>query len=115
MDVAVACLGIAGSIILTVVLLTLFFRLLGRLDRRRPGDVERLEARSVLGPRQPITIRLVDRSVMADVRLLGTFAEEFDRRAPMPLRDMLIVAHPDGRRTLIRAKDVRSMELPPQT
>ncbi|WP_337176292.1 hypothetical protein [Paludisphaera sp.] len=112
MEVLIACLSVAGAIILVVVVLTLFFKLLDRLGRGDPGPIRRLDARGVLDPRLRVTIHMVDRAVMSDVRVLGTLLDVVDQGAPVQLREMLVVEHQDGRRSLIRARNVKSIEVP---
>ncbi|OJW04237.1 MAG: hypothetical protein BGO49_31390 [Planctomycetales bacterium 71-10] len=110
-------LGLSVSIILVVVALTLFFRLLTWASRTGvPESLRRYELRGVLDPRTPIAIHLLDGSVLKDVRLLGSLGDEVEKGAGVPydLRAMLVVEHPDGRRTLIRAKNVKTIEMPPQ-
>ncbi len=120
MEVAIAFLGIAGSIVLTVVTLTLFFRGLDWLTRKvrrvaNPKLPRRHMLLDVLDPETPITIHLVGEGELRDVHYLGALPDEFDKTGAVPheLRSFVVLGHPDGSRSLIRPKSIKSIDAPP--
>jgi hypothetical protein len=107
------CVSVIGAVVLGIMVLTVFVKLLGRLERGswRLG-VKEVAVEGLFGEKGTVTVRLSDGAVIEDVRIAGLTdtsgaqnlrLQEFDR--------MVILEHADGRRTVIPPKSIRRIEL----
>lgn len=105
--------SVVGAIVLGVVALATFFYLASRLTGDPQESPRRVGIRRVLDDRTRAAVHLAAGAVIEDVRFVGHIsADSIKGGVPYELRGMVILEHPDGRRTLIQAKLIRQIEVP---
>ena len=108
--------SIIGTIVLAIMVLTIFYRLLGWMSGDRDAKAMKMKLRGILDDKTPVTIQMNRGSSLTDVRVVGfTNAMDFKGAFPHELGGMIILARPDGSRMLIRANQVRVIETAPIT
>ncbi len=113
METFLPMLGFVVPLVGAIMLLTVFFKLIGWAGRRSAGDVGRLAFKGVMNERTPVTVHLVNGKTLDDVRLLGMTEPGSDKwPAPFELRGMAVLEFADGRRLLLRAKLIKMIEIP---
>lgn len=109
-------ISVVGPIVGAIVVLALFFRLLGSAGHRSASATTRFVVKGIFDGNTPATVHLSSGNSLEDVRILG-FTEPPSAKAPFPfeLSRMVILQHPDGRHTLVQAKMIRKIEVLPQS
>ena len=93
--------------------LALFFSALSWL-RGRGAKPEPMAVRGVLKKDTWATVHMQGREPFERVRLIGfTSTESFKTQLPYDLNGMVILEDPEGRRFLVRAKDIRLIVIAP--
>ena len=106
--------SIVGAVVLAIIVLTIFYRLLGWMSGDRDAKAMSMKLRGILDEKTPATIQMNRGATLTDVRVVGfTNAADFKGAFPYELGGMIILARPDGGRTLIRANQVRMIETGP--
>lgn len=104
-------ISVVGPIVGAIIVLVLFAKLMSWLGSKGP---KRLAFKGILDEDTPATVHLTNGSTFENVRLVGfTDASHQKGAFPYELHNLLILQHPDGKRTLIPAKNVRMIEVPP--
>lgn len=108
-------ISIIGPIVGAIIFLALFFRLFGWASRNAAFKSTRGAARGVFEGRTLATVHLSNGSSLEDVRIHG-FTDTSCGKAGLPfeLGQMVILEHADGRHTLVHAKLIRKIDVPPQ-
>ncbi len=121
MEVFVNTMGVVGAFVLGVMALTLYFKALGWLGGRVGCKDEGplgVRVRGVLDVKTRVKVHMANGTVFEEVRLMGHLASRNVGKGgdfvPYGLGSLFILEHPDGRRTLIREKDVKMIEVPAQ-
>jgi hypothetical protein len=106
--------SVVGPIVGAIVVLTLFFRLLGWISHRSASGTTRFVVKGVFDGNTATTVHLSSGNAIENVRILG-FTNPPSAKAPLPfeLSRMVILQHADGRRALVQAKMIRKIEVPP--
>ena len=109
-------ISVVGPIVGAIVVLALFFKLLGWASHRSASRTARFAVKGIFDGNTPATVHLSSGNALEDVRILG-FTEASSAKAAFPyeLSRMVILQHPDGRHTLVQAKMIRKIDVPPQT
>ena len=98
-----AVTAIAGGI----VFLAIFFRL-ASWSSKREARLKGLAVRGVLSPDSVVTVHLSNGDVIEGVRFVGfTDHESIQGGLPSEMAGMAVLEESQGRRRLVRAKDVR--------
>ncbi|MEM9253422.1 MAG: hypothetical protein AAGB29_13825 [Planctomycetota bacterium] len=109
-------LGLVTPVVAAIILLALFFRWLAGGTESVEEKPDRIALKGVLNEKTLATVHLSGGRSFEQVRLIGfTKSESFKGMMPYELSDMLILEHQDGRRTLIPARSVRSIEIAPES
>ena len=111
----VQTISVVGPIVGAIMLLALFFKLLGWAGRRTAPRTTRLVVAGIFDGDTLATIHLSNGTSLENVRIVG-FTEPPSAKSAFPyeLSRMAILEHPDGRHTLVQAKMIRKIEVPPQ-
>ena len=105
-------ISVVGPIVGGIVFLTLFFKLMGWIDRKFSRKPNRISFKGVLNERTLSTVHLGTGVTFENVKIIGfTDAPSGKGMFPHELRGMVILEHLDGRRTLIQAKNIRMIEV----
>ena len=117
MDSFVSTLGVAGGIAIVVVaaiiVLSLYFTVTSRFSNK---GLESLTIRGVLGKNTLATVHMAGGTSLERVRLVGfANAGSGKHHVPFDLSGLVILEDEGRQRTLVRAKDVRIIVVPPQT
>lgn len=106
-------ISVVGPIVGAIILLVLFAKLLSWIGSKSP---KRFRFKGVLDEARECTVHLANGTSLEHVRLLGFIDSSSEKGAfPYELHNLLILEHSDRRRTLIPAKSVRMIEVPPST
>jgi hypothetical protein len=107
-------LGVVAPIVGAIMVLTVFFKVVGWMSGRFPASTTRIAFKGVLDARTRATVHLSNGTTLENVRFIG-FTEAGSAKHPFPfeLQGMVILEHPDGRRTMVPAKLIRMIEVPP--
>lgn len=107
-------IGVVGPVVGAIIVLTLFFNFLGWVGLRTASGTTRIAVRGVFDGNTSTTIHLSNGETLEDIRILGfTKPPSVKAGFPYELSGMVILQHPDGRHTIIRAKMIRKIEVPP--
>lgn len=107
---------IIGSIVVAIMVLTIFFKLINWIGRIFEKSPARIGFKGVLNDRTLATVHLAAGAVLENVRLIGfTDGSPMKGHIPYELNNMVILEHTDGRRTIIQAKSIRMIEVGPTT
>lgn len=95
-----------------VVALTLFYRGLSWLS----GDArpEEIRVRGVLKKGTRVTVHMSGSKTFENVRFLGFTSQSMKTNLPFELAGMVVLEDANQTRFLIRAKDIRQIEVPPE-
>ncbi|MBX9579857.1 MAG: hypothetical protein K2X87_06070 [Gemmataceae bacterium] len=105
--------SIVGAVVIGIVALATFFYVVSWLTGDSEARARRVGIKRVLNDRTIATVHLVSGTVFENVRFVGyTSSDSIKGGLPYELHGMVILEHPDGRRTLIQAKLVRMIEVP---
>ena len=110
-----ATLSVVGTVAAAIILLTLFFRFLSWWDGAS-DKISRIDiAEAIESSRDALTtVHLGNGKCLERVKIVGVTGQDNGKRiAIWQLHDMLILEHEDSSRTLIHAKSVRMIEIPP--
>jgi hypothetical protein len=119
MNPFVETISIAGGLglvlVAVIVVLTLFYRLMGKLSRT-DSKPDTLAIRGVLKPNTIVTVHLLDQEIFERVRFVG-FTRTEGRKVhwPFELSGMVILEDEQKQRYLVRAKDIRKIVIAPDT
>ena len=103
-----------GAVVVGIMVLTLFFIVINRITRMLESTPSRIAFKGVLNESTLATVRLIDGKVIENVRLVGfTDATRGKGNIPYQFNGMVILEHTDGRRTLMQAKSIRTIEVGP--
>src|SRR5688500_6364672 len=108
-------ISVIGPIVGGIIILTLFFKLLGWISGKSSPSPRRVAFKGILDEHTLCTIHLGGGTTYENVRLIG-FTDSSSAKGPFPyeLNGMAILEHTDGRRTLIQAKNIRTIEVGPK-
>jgi hypothetical protein len=107
--------SIVGPIAGAIAVLALFFHFLGWATRRTTSRAARFVVKGVFGGDTRVTVHLTSGNALENVRILGVTEPLSEKEAfPYEFRQMVILERPDGQRTLVRAKMILRIEVPPQ-
>lgn len=107
-------IGVVGPIVGAIIVLTLFFKLLGWVGRGSASGTTRIAVKGIFDGNTSTTIHLSNGDTLEDIRILGfTKPPSIKEGFPHELSGMVILQHPDGRHTIIQAKMIRRIEVPP--
>jgi hypothetical protein len=106
--------SIVGAIVGGIIVLTIFFKVMGWLSDRANLKLMRIRFQGVLDENTRATVHLTSGASLENVRLAG-FTEPGAVKGPFPfeLRGMVILEHADGRRIMLSPKLIRMIEVPP--
>lgn len=112
-------ISIAGAIVVVIVaaivVLTLFYRGLAWLTGSS-SKADTIAVRGVLKTETRATVHVSGKEPFERVRLIGyTNADSIKGRIPYELNGMIILEDEQKTRFLIRARDIRMIEVPPDT
>ncbi len=109
----VTILTIAGALVGVIVVLTLFFKVIGHFGSKGASNTERLNLRGVIDEQTKVTVHLSTGVTFENVLLIGfTRADDAKQAFPYELTGMTILKHLDGSKTLIQSKLIRMIEVP---
>src|SRR5262245_20867273 len=95
---------VVGTIVASIILLTLFFKLLSLFSRKESTAILGVSLRGVLDDKTLVTIHPENGAALHDVRLVGFIEREAVKGDfPWELHGMLVLEQNDGRRVLIHA------------
>ena len=107
-------LWFVGSITLSIMVLTIFFRVLKRFGGGGGAPVERFGFRGILGPDTVVTVTLSSGVVFEKVRLVGfTAPDDIKGHFPYELSGMVVLQHPDDSQTIVKSKLIKQIDVPP--
>src|SRR4051812_31310216 len=95
------------SIVLAIMVLTLFFKAINWVERKASKNPMRVAFKGILDEKTPATVFLGGEKV-ENVLLKGfTDTTSFKNGLPHQFNNMVILEHADGRRTIIPAKSIQ--------
>lgn len=104
-------ISVVGPLVVAIIVLVLFAKLLSWIGSKSP---KRFRFKGVLDEARECTVHLGNGTSLEHVRLVGFIDSASEKGGfPYELHNLLILEHADGRRTLIPAKSVRMIEVPP--
>jgi hypothetical protein len=116
MDLFLDTVSVVGPIVGGIAALALFFQLLGWATRRSGSAVTRFAVKDVLHGQTAANVHLTGGRAIEDVRILGFVSPSSGKdELPYEFGRLVVLEHPDGRRTLLRAKLIQQIEVPPTT
>lgn len=109
-------ISILGPIVGAIIILALFFKFMNWLEQRGAGDRPAAASiRGILNKTTPITVHLTTGATYSGVCLVGFTKSDLSKDSfPHGLHGMAILEHPGGARTLVHAKLIRMIEIPPE-
>jgi hypothetical protein len=108
-------LGVVAPIVGAIMVLTVFFKVVGWLSSRSTARPTRIAFKGVLDARTRATVHLSTGTTYENVRILGFLDSGSEKGVfPFELHGMVILEPPDGRRILVPAKLIRMIEVPPR-
>ena len=108
-------ISIVGPIVLGIIVLAVFFKFTNWLGGRSGAAPQRLAIQGVFDDNTRATVHLSNRTNLEDVRIVGfTDSQSGKGACPWELHGMVVLEDPHGGRTLVRAKLIRMIEIPPQ-
>jgi hypothetical protein len=118
MDNFLNVLGGAGALglvfVAVIVVLSLFFKAMRAISPPPDSTPEPLAIRGVIGKDTLVRVRMICGVTYESVLFIGHTSSSFSKSGlPPALSHMLILEDPEGRRHLIREKDVRTIEIDP--
>lgn len=103
------------AIAIAIMVLTIFFKTvnwIGGMFNRSPA---KFAFKGILDEKSLVTVHLTTGKSYEGVRLLGfTDTSSVKVDIPYQLHNMVILEHSDGRRSIIQAKSIRSIEVGPK-
>ena len=114
MDFFFQCASVIGAIVLGIMVLTIFFKLIGRLERSKSAvSIGRRALEGLFDEATVATVYLSEGTVLEDVRFVGVTDASATKEPHLhELNRMLILEHRDGRKTVVPPKAIRRIELP---
>jgi hypothetical protein len=108
-------ISVIGPIVGAIIVLTIFFQVVGWLNRRAGGGPTQIALRGILDKSTRATVHLSTGAMFQDVRIIG-FIDSGSAKMPFPydLQSMVILEHADGKRILVHPKLIRMIEVPPK-
>lgn len=114
MDLFLDTVSVVGPIVGGIAALALFFHLLGWATRRSGSAVTRFVIKDVWHGQTAATVHLTGGRSLEDVRILGFVSPSSGKdELPFEFGRLVVLQHADGRRTLLRAKLIQKIEVPP--
>jgi len=108
-------ISIVGPLVGAVIALTLFFRLMGRFDRKSSGEGSPNKFRGIVAKNERVTVHLNNGTSFEEVLLVGFISSGSPKVAlPFEWHSLFILENTDGRRFLIPAKQLKMIEVPPK-
>lgn len=106
--------SVVGPVVAGIIVLSIFFKLLARWGTSGES-MRRVGLKGILDDKSPATVHLTTGVALENVRFIG-FTNPDSMKGPFPfeLRGMVIFEHPDGRRTIVAAKMIKMIEVPPK-
>ncbi|HAI14570.1 MAG TPA: hypothetical protein DCM28_22885 [Phycisphaerales bacterium] len=107
-------ISIVGPIVVSIIVLTLFFKFMSWIVSQSKGKEtpRNITLTGILDKNTSATIHVGSSQCFENVRIIGfTDSASFKDAFPHSMHGMLILEHQDGRRILIQAKNVRMIEL----
>src|SRR5207244_1311869 len=94
-------ISVVGPIVAAIIVLSIFFKLLGWISRRSADSIRRIAFEGILDDKTPATVHLTTGATLVQVRFIGVIdSGSFKGPVPYKLRGMMIFEHSDGRRTI---------------
>jgi hypothetical protein len=110
MDLFGEMIAVVGAIVGGIIVLTLFFKLIGWIERRGAKPVS---IRGVLDNKARCTVYTGGKTIE---NVLISFVDEAPAKGiPYQLRGWVVLEHADGRRTMLQAKTIRMIEVEAQS
>jgi hypothetical protein len=108
-------LSIVGPVVGGIIVLTVFFKLIGWIDRRSVAGTTRIAFKGVVDRKTLVVVHLATGRTIENVRLIG-FTDSGSIKGPFPyeLQNLVILEGVDGRRLLVQSRQIRMIEVPPQ-
>ena len=115
MNTFVETISILGPFVGAIMVLTVFFRLLGWVSGRSAASVTRIAFKGILDERTRATVHLSNGTSFKGARFVGfTDSGSIKGAFPYQLQGMVVLELPDGGRVLVLAKLIRMIEVPPK-
>lgn len=106
-------ISIVGGIALGIIGLMLFIYTLEWLGWKVGRNAKRLPMNKLLDEKTIVTVHLASAETLENVRLIGVTDPGTGQKGfPYDIGDPMIFEHPDGRRSMIRSKSIKSIDIP---
>jgi hypothetical protein len=104
--------GVVIALVAGIIVLSLFFKTLAWLGGRKPDT---LSIRGVIGRNTLVTVHMVGGQSFERVQFVGfTASQNMKAHLPWELNGMVILEDELHQRSLVRAKDIKMIAVPPE-
>jgi hypothetical protein len=107
-----SAISIVGTVVVAIILLTVFFRILKAFDPKKEED-QRISYQELFKDVDKANVQAGDGKLYENVRILGITDSYQNRTMPWEAGGMLVLERSDGSRVLVQAKQVLAVEIPP--
>jgi hypothetical protein len=101
------------AVAVAIMVLTIFFKTINWIGRMFDRSPAKIAFKGILNEKTLVTVHLTTGKPYEGVRLLGFTDASSVKDIPYQLHNMVILEHDDGRRSIIQAKSIRSIEVGP--